>query len=144
MKNILSRLFQNLKRKTPAVSLTTEPTLSAVDPRQMVIREIKAHQLETGKISAAQVRVAAVLFFNVQVCSSFYTLRNYSKYGQYFEISSVKLEWSENGEDLIDMFFTFSDTSFDSSVKITISVKDLSEWMTAVTPPMLDQPKSMV
>lgn len=147
--NFLLGITQTLKnifyKETPGVSLSTEDARATVDPRQEILEEIVASQRKSGVVSKDHLKVLAAVFYQVNLEGSYYRLKDFNRYGQCFELESIKMVLSKtpDGKHTLDdllLHFVDSNLSSGTSAAFIVSVKDLDEWMSPVIFPTLDKP----
>lgn len=126
--NIFNRLFK--RKQTMGVGFTTEPSSVGFPSKEDVLKEMKRKPFLTH----AEINVLSHLYFGVSFKNIYYKLRNADGYGLYFEIKDTHLVVDQKNNKLLDIILTFHDVSFNTSLKLTISVKEINEMFEEFSP----------
>lgn len=123
--SLLKRIFSAVFKDKPPVKtmgFSTEPATQGVDSHKQLFDAI----LKSSAISHKDVNNLAKTLFNTEIESNMFCFRSGGPYGLVLAIKSVYV--SRSKEDQIDdIVFVLKDCSFDTSMEVIISVKDLKE-----------------
>lgn len=122
MISLFKRLFKK-KSKVQAIGFTSESSSVGFPSKETVLNELKYKP----SLTHAEVNVLSHLYFDVTFKNIYYKLRNADGYGLYFEIKDTQLITDHKTNELIDIILTLHDVSFNTSLKLTISIKEINE-----------------
>lgn len=105
-----------------AVGFSSESALVGAGSHKALFKDI----IQSDKITHDDMRNMAKTFFNTDVASNLFCFRSGGPYGLVMGISNIGITTGEDGV-LTDIFLHLTDMSMDTSLSMTISVKDLDE-----------------
>lgn len=125
--SFFKRMFTGLfsrKKSVKNISSTTESATEGVNNHS----EMFGGLMSSGKITHKDVRNLAKTLFNTDLESNLYCFRSGGPYGLVLCIESVHFSRSAAGA-IEDIGFVLKDCSLDTSLRLMISVKDMTEML---------------
>lgn len=129
MINPLLRLFPTFfKKKNDLVPLKQED----LSPKVNLANELRVLGNKQNGFNHEQIVLIGAVWFNLDLTSKIYKFRQHQKYGQFFAISSVAVDWSNTPGEIDDMRFIMYDAAYETSFQFHLSVKHFNEWLEPV------------
>lgn len=104
--------------------------------KQKLVLEFQALTKKQGGCMHKELVTIAAVWFNVDMRPLYYRLKEHNKYGQWFQIKSVNIEYGKTLGEVNDVIIVLYDaaygTSESSNFFITLSIKVFDEWMEPV------------
>ena len=130
------KFLQWLKPK-PKVAPKSISTQSANEPCSRT-RDVIKDLVSKGKIDHDKLNALCSLFFAVKIHQGYYRFKGKGPYGVLLTISRVDFVTMDDTDKLIDVILGFTEIGLGSSLCVTLSVKELYEFLDPVT---IEQPR---
>lgn len=146
MKKILVKILRNILRKIDKnnivhsekvnkqleelkeISLSTETANTGYKDKYELLEEVMM-DIKQKNFSSTKAELLAKIWFNVDMSNSYYQLRYGDNSILFFSIRNVNLVTNDSSGkiELTDMIITLFDESLNSSLMLTVSIKDFKE-----------------
>lgn len=131
--------FFKKKPKQKRFSLTTETVDKGFDKSIEIVDKI----ITDGKLNHATLNALSLLYFSKEIPSGVYKIKDCKHYGLVFGIKSIYCIKSDDGTTLEDIQLYLEDIGTDSSMCITVSVKDFMDMFELIPAPSLKDDKEV-
>lgn len=122
--------FKKPKSVIPTRSFTTEPVSKTIESKDKLLSELVQKQV----LSHDELVTLTHMCFGVTFKKSFYRLKDFNAYGVFFSIISYQLVLNANKLEVDDVIIFLADTSGNTSLKMSVSVKQLNELFISFMP----------